>query len=44
MEQFKKILWKVLFPHMAVVIVSVPIAVALLIYAFSFEDANMVIT
>lgn len=44
MEQFKKILWKVLFPHMAVVIVSVPIAVALLIYAFAFEDANMVIT
>lgn len=44
MKQFKKILWKVLFPHMAVVIVSVPIAVALLIYAFAFEDANMVIT
>lgn len=44
MEQFKKILWKVLFPHMAVVITSVPIAVALLIYAFAFENANVVIT
>lgn len=44
MEHFKKILWKLLFPHMAIVIVSVPISVALLIYAFAFEDANIVIT
>lgn len=44
MEQFKKILFKLLFPHKAIVICSVPIAAALLIYAFAYEDANIVVT
>lgn len=44
MELFKKILLKLLFPHKAIVIFSVPVAAALLIYAFAYEDANMVIT
>ncbi len=43
MERFKKILWKFLFPHKAVVILSVPIAAALLIYAFAYEDANVIV-
>lgn len=43
MEQFKKILWKFLFPHKAIIILSVPIAAALLIYAFAYENANMVV-
>lgn len=44
MESFKKILFKLLFPHKAIVILSVPIATTLLIYAFAYEDANIVIT
>lgn len=44
MERFKKILWKLLFPHKAIVILSVPIATALLIYAFAYENANVVIS
>jgi hypothetical protein len=43
MEQFKKIAWKFLFPHKAIIILSVPIAAALLIYAFAYEDANVVV-
>lgn len=41
MEQFKKLLLKLLFPHIAIVILSVPIAAALLIYAFAYTDANL---
>lgn len=44
MERFKKILFKLLFPHKAIVIWSVPIAAALLIYAFAYEDANIAVT
>ena len=43
MEQFKKIAWKFLFPHKAIIILSVPIAAALLIYAFAYEDANVAV-
>ena len=44
MEQFKKILLKLLFPHKAVIILSVPIAAVLLIYAFAYKNANMVVS
>lgn len=44
MEQFKKILWKFFFPHKAIVILSVPVSAALLVYAFGFENANIVIS
>ncbi len=44
MDTFKKILLKLLFPHKAVVILSVPIAAALLVYAFAFENANIVVS
>lgn len=40
MEKLKTILRKLLFPHMALLIVLVPIAAALLIYAFVFENAH----
>lgn len=43
MERFKKILWKILFPHKAIVILSVPLAAALLIYAFAYENANVIV-
>lgn len=38
MERFKRILYKLLFPGSAVVLTSVPIAAALLIYAFMYEE------
>ncbi|MGN1432073.1 MAG: hypothetical protein ACI4XI_00075 [Ruminococcus sp.] len=38
MECFRKIMNRLLFPHIAVVIISVPVAAALLIYAFMFCD------
>ena len=38
MECFKKILNRLLFPSLAVVIISIPVAAALLIYAFLFCD------
>lgn len=44
MEQFKKLLLKLLFPHKAVIILSVPIATLLLIYAFAYENANSVVS
>lgn len=44
MEQFKKILLKLLFPHKAVIILSVPIAAVLLIYAFAYENANIAVS
>lgn len=44
MEQFKKILLKLLFPHKAVIILSVPIAAVLLIYTFAYENANTVVS
>lgn len=40
MEKLKTILRKLLFPHMALLILLVPIAAALLIYAFVFENAH----
>ena len=40
MGKLKVILWKLLFPHMAILILLVPIAAALLIYAFAFENAH----
>ena len=44
MEQFKKILLKLLFPHSAVIILAVPVAAVLLIYAFAYENANVAIS
>ncbi|MBQ8038613.1 MAG: hypothetical protein IJ274_01830 [Lachnospiraceae bacterium] len=44
MEQFKKILLKLLFPHKAVIISSAPVATALLVYAFAYENANSVVS
>ncbi len=44
MKRFKKILLKLLFPHKAIIILSVPIATMLLLYAFVYKDANIVIT
>lgn len=38
MERFKRILNKILFPHLALVFISVPVAVALLIYTFLYEE------
>ncbi|MGN0459685.1 MAG: hypothetical protein ACI4HL_02095 [Ruminococcus sp.] len=38
MECFKKILNRLLFPHIAVVIISVPVAAALLVYTFAFGN------
>ena len=43
MEKFKRILRVLLFPHMAILILLVPVAVALLIYAFAFENAHPVL-
>ena len=40
MERFKKILMALLFPHIAVVIIMVPLAAAGLIYAFAIPGAN----
>lgn len=40
MRRLKTILWKLLFPHMAILILLVPIAAVLLIYAFAFENAH----
>lgn len=38
MERFKRILNKILFPHPALVCISVPAAVALLIHTFLYEE------
>lgn len=40
METFKKILFKLLFPHIAIVIILVPVAAALLTYTFAFGSTN----
>ena len=40
MERFKRILHKILFPGLAVVIISVPIAAVLLIYTFVYGQEN----
>lgn len=40
MKQFRIILLKVLFPKLAVVLISIPVAAALLIYTFAFENEN----
>lgn len=38
MERLKRVLIKVLFPRLAVVLISVPVAAALLIYTFAYGD------
>ncbi|MBQ3604467.1 MAG: hypothetical protein IJA02_11560 [Clostridia bacterium] len=43
MEIIKKVLLKLLFPHVAVVAALVPVAAALLIYAFAAPNANEVL-
>lgn len=43
MEIIKKVLLKLLFPHVAVVAALVPVATALLIYAFAAPNANEVL-
>lgn len=43
MEKFKQILTKLLFPHIAVVIILVPLSVVMLIYAFAVESADRII-
>ena len=40
MERFKRILYKILFPGLAVVVIGVPITAALLIYIFAFGHEN----
>lgn len=40
MERFRRILHKLLFPHPAVILASVPAATALLIYTFAFGNEN----
>lgn len=40
MEVFKKILIKLLFPHLASILVLVPVAAALLIYSFGFKESG----
>lgn len=40
MEQFKRMLHKLLFPRTAAVIISVPVAAALLIYTFLFKHED----
>ena len=44
MERFKQILSRLLFPGLAVVLISVPVAAALLMYTFVFagEDSPIV--
>lgn len=43
MEKLKRIGVKLLFPHMAIVILLVLVAATLLIYAFAFENANEIV-
>lgn len=43
MERFKRILNKILFPHLALVFISVPVAVALLIYTFLYEEETSLV-
>lgn len=43
MEKSKRILFKLLFPHIVVVIVLVPLAGAVLIYALAVPGANLVV-
>lgn len=38
MERFKQILNKILFPHLVLVIISVPVSTVLLIYTFSYGE------
>ncbi len=40
METFKKILFRLLFPPIAIVIIAVPVAAALLTYTFAFGSTN----
>ena len=43
MEKFKRILLKLLFPHIVLIVILVPFSAALLIYAFAYENAHPVI-
>lgn len=43
MEILKKLFYKLLFPHAAVIVVFVPLAAAMLIYAFAYENANEIV-
>lgn len=43
MEKCKKILRKLLFPHIAIVILLTLVGATLLIYAFAFENANEIV-
>lgn len=43
MEKFKIILRTLLFPHIAIVIILVPVAAAMLIYAFAVPGANEIV-
>lgn len=40
METIKRLLRGILFPHLAILIILVPVSAALLIYAFAFENAH----
>lgn len=44
MDKLKKVLMALLFPHVAVIWLLVPVAAALLIYAFMFEDNSSVVS
>lgn len=44
MEKLKRVLHKLLFPHIALVAALVPISAGLLIYAFAADDANEYVT
>lgn len=43
MKKYKRILRKLLFPHMAILIMLVPVAVALLVYAFTYERTHPIV-
>ena len=43
MERFRRVLYRILFPGPLVVILSVPIAAALLIYTFAYEEEQSLI-
>lgn len=42
MDKLKKILLKLLLPHPAIIAILVPVATAMLIYAFTAENANVI--
>lgn len=44
MSFWKRVLWALIFPHLAIVIALIPIAAVLLIYAFAFADGEGIIS